>query len=101
MKQLPSNPLTTNTKLSLPSVLMKYEQLIENISKKVRHEYETAHKLFINNKHWSKLASCIDDVRIVDSQYNQKKSSKQYETFLKLSTNNKHWSKLTFWIDDV
>ena len=63
--------------------------------------YETAHNLFISNKHWSKLTSCIDDVWMVDSQYYQRKWSMRYETAQKLSINNKHWSKLTCCIDDL
>ena len=35
--------------------------------------YEKDHKLLITIGHWNKLTRCIDDVRIVDSQYHQSK----------------------------
>ena len=53
--------------------------------------YETVHKLLINIEHWSKLTDCIDDVRIVDSQY-QRKGGMRYETVQNVLITIEHWT---------
>ena len=59
------------------------------------------HKLLITIEHLSKLTRCIDDVRILDSQFHQRKGGRIYEPIHKLLITIEHWSKLTICIDDV
>ena len=101
MKQLASNPLKSTLKQTYLLYWSCGNCWFTISSTNWSIKTLKVHKVSINNKHWSKLTSCINDVWIVDSQYRQRKWSMKHETAHKLPINNNHQSKLTRCIDGV